>query len=778
MSDTNTKFIKGITVKENSLTPKEIEIIPGGTADTKTTIQGSQTVDRTITLPDANDTLVGKSTVDTLTNKTIDANGTGNSISNLEVADLAAGVLNTSVTLTGASDLQVPSALAVKTYVDNGLAGQNQASEISYDNTTSGLTATNVQAAIDEVEGRVDTVETNLTNHLNDTTDAHDASAISVVPTGNIASTDVQNALVELQGDIDTNTGNISSHISASTGVHGVTGSVVGTSDTQILTNKDIDGGTASNTSRITLPKASKTTLNGLTRKEGTLVYASDEDKVYYDDGTTLNEIGAGPTVYSSTINNNQSSPAVVTSFAVDSSVYRSFSAEYAINRSTGLNNIIDTTFLTNLGTSIGGGSPYSALIQPDQKIVVVGDFNTINGSNSRRLARINADGTPDTTFNSNIGTFFTNIVRINDVDLQSTNKIIVVGYDTNGFGRIGRLTATGSGPYDVTFTANMFLSDLPILKVFVKSDDYIYIGGQFNDFNGDGVKGIDCLDPDGSPAWTLSSGLNGAAIAFTETSGAKVVVGGNFTSVAGNTRNNIFRLNADNTEDTTFYSNLGTGFNDTVYELQTQSDGKILVGGSFTSLNGNTRNRLVRLNSDGTEDTQFSANLGTGFDSYVTSIAVQSDGKIIVTGLFTTFNGKARNKIVRLHSSGVEDTTFVAKVGSSFTSGQSASKILVDATDDIIVAGPFTTFNSVSALGIVKLLEDQASLKCEAGNIRGIYNSVDGEWNIAIGGIAGTANVDFTISPNGQVNYTSDNMSGLNYSGDIKFNFTNLIKI
>jgi hypothetical protein len=77
-------------------------------------------------------------------------------------------------------------------------------------------------------------------------------------------------------------------------GVHGVTGDVVGTTDAQVLTGKDIDGGTASNTSRITLPKASKATLDGLTRKEGTIVYADDEDKAYIDDGTNLIEVGSG----------------------------------------------------------------------------------------------------------------------------------------------------------------------------------------------------------------------------------------------------------------------------------------------------------------------------------------------------------------------------------------------------------------------------------------------------------------------------------------------------
>src|SRR3954453_8488006 len=88
--------------------------------------------------------------------------------------------------------------------------------------------------------------------------------------------------------------------------------------------------------------------------------------------------------------------------------------------------------------------------------------------------------------------------------------------------------------------------------------------------------------------------------------------------------------------------ANIGTNFDSTIQAVLVQPDGKFLVGGNFTQLNGATANRLVRLNADGTRDAAFDANLGTGFDNSVLGVFQQADGKILVGGAFTAFNGVA----------------------------------------------------------------------------------------------------------------------------------------
>ena len=120
-----------------------------------------------------------------------------------------------------------------------------------------------------------------------------------------------------------------------------------------------------------------------------------------------------------------------------------------------------------------------------------------------------------------------------------------------------------------------------------------------------------------------------------------KILVGGFFTSIGGQTRNRIALLNPDGSLDASFDPNA----NGAVFAVPVQADGKILVGGAFTSIGGQTRNRIARLNPDGSLDASFDPNA----NFFVEALAVQADGKILVGGAFQFIGGQTRNRIARL---------------------------------------------------------------------------------------------------------------------------------
>ncbi|MEP7097131.1 MAG: delta-60 repeat domain-containing protein, partial [Dokdonella sp.] len=115
------------------------------------------------------------------------------------------------------------------------------------------------------------------------------------------------------------------------------------------------------------------------------------------------------------------------------------------------------------------------------------------------------------------------------------------------------------------------------------------------------------------------------------------------FSTIGGQTRNFIARLNVDGSADTAFNANA----NGSVYALALQPDGKLVVGGFFTTIGGQPRNGIARLNTDGSADPTFNPNANKG----VFALAAQPDGKVLVGGEFTTIGGQARNYIARLSS-------------------------------------------------------------------------------------------------------------------------------
>jgi uncharacterized delta-60 repeat protein len=366
-----------------------------------------------------------------------------------------------------------------------------------------------------------------------------------------------------------------------------------------------------------------------------------------------------------------------------------------------------DTAFNTNTGTG-ANAFVYVRAVQSDGKILIGGGVTNWNGTTVGRIVRLNSNGTRDTTFTTNTGTGA--VSSTDSIAIQSDGKILVSGYFSswNGtsVGRIVRLNSDGT--LDTTFTTNNGTgANGGVNSIAIQSDGKILVVGGFSSWNGTSVGRIVRLNSDGTNSETSSSFANNTVNSIAIQSDGKIVVGGTFTTWNVTTVNRIVRLNSDGTLDTAFTTNTGTGTNNIVDSIVIQSDGKILVGGQSTSWNGTTVGRIVRLNSDGTRDTTFTTNNGTGANNYIRSIAIQSDGKILVGGGFSSWNGTTVGRIVRLNSDGTRDTAFTTNTGTGANSVVGFNSIAIQSDGKIVVGGGFSRWSGTIVNRIVRLNSD-----------------------------------------------------------------------
>ncbi len=363
-----------------------------------------------------------------------------------------------------------------------------------------------------------------------------------------------------------------------------------------------------------------------------------------------------------------------------------------------------DPTFNT-IDTGNGGvygfnNNVYVVATQSDGKIVVGGNFTSFNGTARTRIARLNADGTLDPSFVPTTGADD----KVWAIAIQSDGKIIIGGQFTsyNGTGRkyIARLKSDGA--IDPSFDPGTGF-DAPILlnSIVVQSSGKIIVGGSFLTYNGTtrlrltrltSVGGIDV-------SFDVGSGFNNDIYTVAIQNDGKVLVGGSFTTYRGTTRNRIARLDSLGAIDATF--DPGTGFNTgAVYKIAVQSDGKIIAVGSFFSYQGNASSRIVRINSDASYDGTFA--IGTGLNN-ITYETFVFNNKVIAAGGFTSFNGTTKGNIARLKSTGGIDASFGTGTGSASVIYSSA--IQTSSTGKkIIIGGGFTSFDGVGRNRIARL--------------------------------------------------------------------------
>ena len=168
---------------------------------------------------------------------------------------------------------------------------------------------------------------------------------------------------------------------------------------------------------------------------------------------------------------------------------------------------------------------------------------------------------------------------------------------------------------------------------------------------------------------------------------------------------NYIIKLNQDLTVDYSFTG--GTQFNISPWpflynSLTQQPDGKLIATGTFTQYSGVSRNRIIRLNTDGSIDNTF--NIGTGFNSFTEGTAIDSLGRIVVVGFFSSYSGTSSPRIARLNSNGSYDSTFVVGTGLNNT----GVEVLMNSDDSMFISGYFSSYNGTSTPNhITKLLSN-----------------------------------------------------------------------
>jgi uncharacterized delta-60 repeat protein len=376
---------------------------------------------------------------------------------------------------------------------------------------------------------------------------------------------------------------------------------------------------------------------------------------------------------------------------------------------STARDDNLDGAFLTALGTGFNA-DVNDVLVQPDGKVVAIGNFTDVNGVPRSGIARLHADGRLDTSFDPGAGTIGGQALAL---ARQSSGKLIVVGkftsYDGTSVNRIVRINSDGS--IDNTFvpTAGGFAN--PVLDVAVDSSDRIVVVGNFIALN-DGsteVKGVARFDPDGTLDASFKA-ATGSAFPYPLSMPAKsvaiaddrIVMGGDFTEFDGVAVDYVVQLSSTGAIDNTFAANLGSNLDAQALRVAYEADKQIIVSGEFNNYGATPAVKLVRLNSDGTHDAAFSTN--AGFTNCCTnSVAVMPDGKILLGGSFTQVAGGNRQRIARLEADGRLDTGFaIAGTGpNGFVNAVAISG------DSVYFAGTFDEVSGTPAGRIARLVSD-----------------------------------------------------------------------
>jgi len=380
----------------------------------------------------------------------------------------------------------------------------------------------------------------------------------------------------------------------------------------------------------------------------------------------------------------------------------------------------LDTKFKSDPGAN---ANVYAVGHASDGKIYMAGLFTSVDGVSRTYLVRLLSDGSLDTTFNCTINDFVYDLVVLSD------DTVIISGDFTHagGVSANGIAKLQANGQYDPFFAIGSGVQGSIKDMALTPDGNDIIVVGDFTGVAGVAKPYIAKIDMLGfvDTAFPVDTPNNYMWAVSVDESG-KIYMSGYFTMVGFYSRDYLARLNVDGSVDSVFYP-FGLNFGPSV--ITPNPNGGVFIGGIFTQIEGTNVNRLARLSYTGQLDRNFL--LGSGANEEVRDIVIQNDGKLIIGGEFTMYNGTYHPYCARLESSGAIDTNFNYFAG--FVGGRVEDLDLLP-SEAVLMVGQMTNFGYMAVGRYCRLMPDYSVMNDFDGDGYTdivVYYSMPGDWYI-----------------------------------------------
>ncbi|HVY69057.1 MAG TPA: hypothetical protein VHH73_03975 [Verrucomicrobiae bacterium] len=372
-------------------------------------------------------------------------------------------------------------------------------------------------------------------------------------------------------------------------------------------------------------------------------------------------------------------------------------------------------------------GSVNVMTLQPDGKVLIGGTFTNAGGLPRNRIARLNADGSLDATFDPGAGANNT----IDAVALQPDGKILVGGVYSNfdAVARLGLARLVPGGAVDTSFNpaTNFIPQFFDYKRLMVLPGGKILVGGKFVFGTNNAFNSLARLLPDGSLDSSPKIFLGGAGSFFNFRIGnvndfallpdGGLLAAGFLSRVdpgAVSTNGGCFRMLAGDQLDASFNSPMAW-WNDPSDPLQPKfpaeiiavavlpDGGAFIAGNQFSTGGQPLRRTLYHIKPDGSVNEDFLCVVDVNpaaQDFPVRCLAVQPDGKLVIGGAFTSLNGTGRTNLARLNFDGSVDLGFDPGAGPDGV----VRALTLDANGNIVIGGDFTSVNGVASSHVARL--------------------------------------------------------------------------